>query len=531
MAPHRDTVPILLTGMTAVFLVVGLLDTSANADDAAGAPVTTTEATPPSSSTEVEPEAEHDSATTETTTPSSSTEAEPEAVGTQTPPAKAPSTLRAVLRTNSITTQKNAVLDVEVTAEQSPDGGKVEVVVDGKTIHGTVVDGTATLIFMRLKAGTYDVVATYRGNAEVEASTGLHASLKVRAMPALTLVVNSGADTSFGAGETVWLRGKATYSSGRPYVRKFVRLYRYSGSTMRSMGRVRTNSAGGYSKILKPSVSTTYRAVISTLRSPKLNATKLTSARTLDSRELALGFLLGAPVTGRRAASSVVWRRYQRGVLAQAGSHTWLVRTSVLSKYLDKKGVGGALGAPIADQRCGLTESACLQRFEHGAIYVNAKAKRKAVAAIAPGHAAELVAVALSQVGYREPHPRKSKYNRWIRKTGSNDPWCGYFAAWASYASGHEGAVVSRKSFPAMVKAERARHRTTRKPAVGRLAYIDYFRNGKATHLGIVYKLNGSHVWTVEGNVSAGGGSKQPRGVHIVKRKRSKIVFYANPRY
>ena len=525
MALYRGIARFVVTGVTSLVLIAGLLGTSAQADDAVATPA------PPTPT-----------ATAETTTPSPPGSPPPVGGEPQADPspveqaaveqaAVAPSTLSAELRQASVTTQENAVLDAEVTAQQNPDGGKVEVTVDGQTLQGTVAGGKVIVTFPRLRAGTHEVVATYLGNAEVEASPAVRMSLTVRAQTGLTLQLNSGSDRSFRSGETLWLRGQATDSVARPYARRFVTLYRYSGSKAYRVGVVRTSSSGWYALALKPSVSTTYRAVLGKLRSPLLKVTRVTEARTLESRELALRFLLGTAVSGRNVGSSVVWRRYQRGILAQVGSHTWLVRTSVLATYLEKKGVNGTLGAPIADQRCGLRESACIQQFKRGAIYVNTKAKRKAVAMVAPGNAAGLVAVALSQVGYREPKPRKSKYNKWIKKTGPHDPWCGFFVAWVGNASGHKGAVVSRKSFPAMVKAERARHRTTSKPAVGRIAYMDFFGNGKPTHAGIVYKFNGSHVWTVEGNVSAGGRSKHPRGVHIVKHNRSRVVFYANPRY
>ncbi len=52
-----------------------------------------------------------------------------------------------------------------------------------------------------------------------------------------------------------------------------------------------------------------------------------------------------------------------------------------------------------------------------------------------------------------------------------------------------------------------------------------------ATHIGIVYKYDRRYSWSIEGNVSAGGRSANPRGVHLVKRKRSSVVFYANPRF
>jgi hypothetical protein len=198
----------------------------------------------------------------------------------------------------------------------------------------------------------------------------------------------------------------------------------------------------------------------------------------------------------------------------------------------DQGGPGHKLGAPTEDAECGLLERACLQHFAKGAIYTNTKAPDTSVAQDGPdGRLAGLVAVARSQVGYREPSYRHSKYSRWMGRTGPNDPWCGYFVSWLSHASGDGRAVVRAARFPAQIRAEKARKRTGSKPAIGRLAYIDLFNDGRTKHVGIVSKFDRTHVWIVEGNVDARGKSSLPRGVHIVKRSRERVNFYASPRF
>jgi hypothetical protein len=242
--------------------------------------------------------------------------------------------------------------------------------------------------------------------------------------------------------------------------------------------------------------------------------------------------VLGAATSGVEARAGLRWRSYRRGMLVERGGVAWLLRERVWREYRQQGGPTGRIGAPTRDARCGLLEGACLQQFTTGAIYTNPKARDTAVAQHGPDNRlAGLVAVARSQVGYREPGYRKSKYNRWMKQTGLDDPWCGYFVSWLSHASGDGRAVARAARFPDQIKAEKKRKATTSKPAVGRLAYIDLFNDGRTKHVGIVSRFDSKHVWVVEGNVDARGKSSTPRGVHVVKRSRDRVNFYATPQF
>lgn len=493
-------------------MVLLALAPHANADEAV--PTPTIEPAPP----------------TETTPPATE---QPPPVADEPAPSEAPkvsSLLTIALNLSSVTTQQRAVVTMAVAADKSPDGGSIDVAVAGQSFQPRVAGGKASITLPVLAARSYEIVATYRGNDDVAPSEPVRATLTVRQVAALGLQVNSGTDKAFAKGETIWLRGKAVATSGAAIKNRSVNIYRYSGSKAYKVGSAKTSSNGWYAYSTKPTSSRTYRATYKTLKSPELAVTSI-SRRSIESRAAALAFLLGKAESSFHTSAGNRWRLYDHGLLAEVGNRTWLVRSKIGTKYLAERAVTGRLGVPVADQRCGLAEGGCLQHFDHGVIYVNSHAKYRAVAQIASANVAELLAVARSQVGYRESAPRKSKYNRWMGRTGPRDPWCGFFTAWASYASGNGHAVIRAKSFASMVRAERKRGHLKRTPAVGRLAYIDYFRRGTATHIGIVYKYDRRYIWSIEGNVSAGGHSANPRGVHLVKRKRSSVVFYANPRF
>lgn len=349
----------------------------------------------------------------------------------------------------------------------------------------------------------------------------------------VTIQINSGRDSRVLTRENFWLRGRVLTTSGKRQAGAKVKIYRDTKKGRTRVATVRTSKKGRYSWAPDKPKGGKYRAVVSTVRySPKITVKRTTGRRTLASRETSLAFLLGTPRGGVRSSGRLKWREYGKAMLVQKGSRTWVVRGRPLAKFRAQGGPTGKFGPPTRDDRCGLPERACLQQFRTGAVYVNKKAKKRVTWAVAPKRgAADLVAVARSQVGYREPSPRKSKYNKWIGRTGSYDPWCGYFVSWLAHAAGKPGAVPKAKSFGGLLTAERKRDRIVKKPRVGRLAYIGYFSKGTASHVGIVTKVEGDHVWTIEGNVSSGGGMNHPRGVHLIKRHSSNVVFYANPRY
>lgn len=346
----------------------------------------------------------------------------------------------------------------------------------------------------------------------------------------LTLVMNSGVDAAFVRGETVWLRGTLASAGGKPISGRTVVVHQVT-----SKGRIRvdvrvTGGDGSYRIALQPRSGATYVASVGSLRSKRLTLSRVRQ-RSLEQRAASMTSLLGRATSGVGGHDGTRWRSYRRGMLVERGGVTWLVRDSAWREYRAQGGPSHTLGAPTEDAVCGLLEGSCLQHFTRGAIYTNPKARDTSVAQNGPdGRLAALVAVARSQVGYREPSYRHSKYSRWRGRTGPNDPWCGYFVSWLSHASGEGHAVVRAATFPAQIRAEKARRRTSSKPAVGRLAYIDLFNDGRTRHVGIVSRFDRTHVWIVEGNVDARGKSSLPRGVHVIKRSRARVNFYATPR-
>lgn len=379
--------------------------------------------------------------------------------------------------------------------------------------------------------------------AVVPVALGLVASLLVVAGPAVaedrvrTVTALAIDHQAARVTEQVRLRGRVRTSAGgagRMTVRVQSRL---PGETFSTITTLRTGTRGRFSFLHRPYGVREYRAVAlrdtrrRASRSPVRRVARRNAARSLQERTTLVAARLGpretGPRTQRRHGTAVTWARHRRGLVAQVRRNTSVVTGAVLEEYLRRGGVGGRLGGPVADVDCQGYENACLQRFQRGAIYVNPRAMRRVTTAFGPPARAAFLAVARSQRGYREPYYRGSKYSLW---QGSSNAWCGFYLAWVSRASGNGDTFPRAGHFSQQVSAIRARGRTTDTPRVGHFAFIDYFGNGRPTHVGLVTKVRrDGRLVLLEGNVASNGGSGRPRGVFRIVRNRGSVLFYARP--
>lgn len=119
--------------------------------------------------------------------------------------------------------------------------------------------------------------------------------------------------------------------------------------------------------------------------------------------------------------------------------------------------------------------------------------------------AQKFVQVAKKEVGTRETGNNHQKYGKWAGNDG--DSWCAYFVAWCAYT-----AFGNNKRIPKRGMAHDVIHDMVNKcggkwikksaSAIkpGDLFVTDNNHNNLADHIGIVEKVSGSSVKTVEGN-------------------------------
>ena len=142
-----------------------------------------------------------------------------------------------------------------------------------------------------------------------------------------------------------------------------------------------------------------------------------------------------------------------------------------------------------------------------------------------------MVAKAVSQIGYKEKGNNDTIYGAWY---GMNyQPWCMMFVSWCAAQCG-----ISTDSIPKLAyvpycmdfyqKQGRYKAKGTYRPEAG-----DLILYGSNSHIGIVEKVQGNTVFTIEGNTSANGNSSNGDGVYRRSRALSDswIKGYCLPDY
>jgi len=133
--------------------------------------------------------------------------------------------------------------------------------------------------------------------------------------------------------------------------------------------------------------------------------------------------------------------------------------------------------------------------------------------------AADIIGVALTQVGYKEGWNNYTKYGEWYGLP--NSPWCGMFVSWCANQAGIPTSVLAKyaRSNPAGYGLTELSGYSYR-PQPG-----DLFFYRSYSHVGIVYYVEGDYFYSLEGNTGSNSDS-----VCIRKRLITDYV-YGSPNY
>lgn len=142
-----------------------------------------------------------------------------------------------------------------------------------------------------------------------------------------------------------------------------------------------------------------------------------------------------------------------------------------------------------------------------------------------------IVAKAVSQIGYKEKGNNDTIYGAWY---GMNyQPYCMMFVSWCAAQCGISTGTIPKLAYvPYCVdfyqKQGRYKAKGTYRPEAG-----DLIIYGSNSHIGIVEKVQGNTVFTIEGNTSANGNSSNGDGVYRRSRALSDswIKGYCLPDY
>lgn len=136
---------------------------------------------------------------------------------------------------------------------------------------------------------------------------------------------------------------------------------------------------------------------------------------------------------------------------------------------------------------------------------------------------ADLIGVALTQVGYREGSGGYTKYGDWYGAPYTD--WCGMFVSWCANQAGIPTSVLKRNGFASASAFNIPSFSIGDKtPRAG-----DLFFKTDGSHTGIVYYVEGDYFFTLEGNTDE--YSYNGVGVFIRKRSLYDNYYFGEPPY
>ncbi|MCF6472070.1 CHAP domain-containing protein [Nonomuraea sp. MG754425] len=136
-----------------------------------------------------------------------------------------------------------------------------------------------------------------------------------------------------------------------------------------------------------------------------------------------------------------------------------------------------------------------------------------------------------SQLGYSERSGSYTKFGNWYGKNVEFDadysaaPWCDMYLSWAAHKLGYEewiGQFAWTVEHAKWFKEQGAWGKT---PKVGALVFYDWsgsHRIDNIDHVGIVTRVEGGRIHTIEGNIDGGVAKRK-------ERDTSKVVGYGYP--
>ena len=118
----------------------------------------------------------------------------------------------------------------------------------------------------------------------------------------------------------------------------------------------------------------------------------------------------------------------------------------------------------------------------------------------------KIVQIAQNEVGYKEQGTNQTKYGEWY---GMQDEWCNIFISWCAAQAGISEDIIPKMAYvPSTAnwfdaKGEYKNSKAfggTYTPQAGDIVLFDYNRNTDSDHIGIVEKVEGNTLHTIEGN-------------------------------
>ncbi|MGW5685729.1 CHAP domain-containing protein [Nonomuraea sp. NPDC003754] len=143
----------------------------------------------------------------------------------------------------------------------------------------------------------------------------------------------------------------------------------------------------------------------------------------------------------------------------------------------------------------------------------------------------KLIKLLESELGYSEGKGAYTKFGDWYGKTVEFDadysgaPWCDMFLSWAAHKLGYEEWVGQFAYTVAHAKWFKENDAWGHQPKPGALVFYDWSGSNKIDnidHVGIVTRVEGDTIFTIEGNIDGGIAKRK-------ERDQSKVAGYGYP--
>ena len=118
----------------------------------------------------------------------------------------------------------------------------------------------------------------------------------------------------------------------------------------------------------------------------------------------------------------------------------------------------------------------------------------------------EIVEIARNEIGYKEQGTNQTKYGEWY---GMQDEWCNMFVCWCANQAGISEEIIPKMAYvPSTANwfDAKGQYKNSRAnggdytPQAGDIVLFDYNHNTTSDHIGIVEKVEGNTLYTIEGN-------------------------------
>lgn len=143
----------------------------------------------------------------------------------------------------------------------------------------------------------------------------------------------------------------------------------------------------------------------------------------------------------------------------------------------------------------------------------------------------DILAVARSQIGYKEGAGNYSKYGEWYGIPYGS--WCAMFVSWCAWKANISQSIIPKLAYVPYEQEWFAKRGLWKAKGLYRPKAGDLVIYGTNSHIGIVERVTGSAIITIEGNTSSGGDVSNGEGVYRRQRPINSdwIKGYCLPRY